>query len=177
MAKSAARIRTDDIGRELARLIRDGVQSPPLKAVQYGLLERVALAPKWDEILPAVFVDPQEATFAEDGGLDIGNLQSLVTETYRIVHFFEYGPAEDFYATARDHMQAILLPLSEDASLSVLGDRIRSDPTLPGRADQISWSAIEAVEWHPEEQALLIDVQQRVKVIAFRWQVRWYNRM
>lgn len=177
MPQSANRVRTAEIGGELARLIRSAVPSPQLKVVQYGGLERLSGAPAWDELLPAVFVDPQEANYAEDGGLDVGNIQSLVTETFRIVHFFQYAPAEDIQATAAKNVAAILKPLTDDASLTDLGNRIRADRSLPGFADQISWSAVQAIEWHPDEQVFFVEAGQRVKVVVFRWQVRWYNRM
>jgi hypothetical protein len=178
MPQSANRIRTDQIGQELARLIRDGAMATlNLKVVQYGGLEKVAQAPQWTDILPGVFVDPQEASYADDGGLDVGNIQSVVTETYRIVHFFAYQPQDDIHAIAGVNVRAILLPLTNDAGLSDLGTKIRADTAVAGAADQISWSAIQAVEWTPQEQVFLTDVTQRVKVVAFRWQVRWYNRM
>jgi hypothetical protein len=178
MTLAAHRIRTAEIGNELARLIRDGAKATlNLKVVQFGGLEKVATAPVWSDILPAVFVNPEETTYAEEGGLDIGNIQPIVTETFRIVHFFGYAPQDDIQSIAASNARVILKPLTDDAGLATLGASIRADTAIPGAADQISWSALSAVEWYPDEQVFLTDAQQRVKVVTFRWLVRWYNRM
>jgi len=164
---SGAKLLTTTIGEELARLIRDGMSSN-LRVAQFGGLERIANAPAWDALLPCVFIDPQEATYAEEGGLDIGNLQPVVTESYRIVHFFRYSDQDDITAKAAENVAAILATLTADAGLSQLWPVIRPN--------QISFSEIRGVEWHPEDQAFLTDPAQRVKVVALRWQVRWYSR-
>jgi hypothetical protein len=158
---------TATIGNELARLIRDGMATR-LKVAQFGGLERIADAPAWDVLLPCVIIDPQEANYAEEGGLDIGNLQPVVTETYRIVHFFRYSDQDDIQAKASENVSAILACLAVDAGLSQLWPVIRPN--------QISFSEVRAVEWHPEDQSFLTDAQQRVKVVALRWMVRWYSR-
>lgn len=164
---SAAMLLTATIGEELARLIRDGMSSS-LRVAQFGGLERVANAPAWDTLLPCVMIDPQEATYGEEGGLDVGNLQPVVTESYRIVHFFKYTDQDDVTAKAAANVAAILATLTADAGLSQLW------PTI--RPNQINFSEVGGVEWHPEEQAFLTDSAQRVKVVAMRWRVRWYCR-
>lgn len=159
----AMRIRSDEIGKELVRIIKDECELPlALKVWRFGRIEAATQPENFHELLPAVLVLPQGADYSPT--IDLQGTRFDVLDKFRVVYVVPPPKDEDPLPIAIEGLRAIAAALSLDSSLADLAQKIGND--------QIIASIPEGVEYEPDEDAFL-RLQVEAKVVALRWNVRW----
>lgn len=158
----AMRIRSDEIGKELVRVIKEECELPlGLKLWRFGRIEANATPEKLSDLFPAVLVIPDSVEYTPS---TVNQANFDVLDRYRIVYAVPLPKEKDPLPFAIDGLRLIGDALGLDSSLAELAQRIGND--------QIWWSIPEGVEYDPDEDGLLRQ-QVEVKAVVLRWVVKW----
>lgn len=163
MPVSPCRVRTQQIGERLASLLSTGFSG--LLIAQFGIVERLAAAKDTKDMLPGVWIKPEEATYV---GSDISGLAFDVFDRFRICYAEKIENDDDPLVAMTVAANSIMTALGTDATLGNLRATIGPD--------QVSESMPEGVEWFPPESLFLAEVGAPIRVVVVKWLVKWMNR-
>jgi len=163
---AAFNVVTEEIGRELARLIHRSCSQLDLRLYQFGGVARFWSTPndRWAEITPALLVLPQESRPAT-----LGTNQRL-TETddvFRILYVVPVSDEDPHQRITRD-VKAIVLAIAADTLLSAIANDLLRDEQAT-----LSGAFLDAIEWEPPENVELTAAAQPYMAAAIRWRQRW----
>lgn len=163
MTASAARVRTQSIGDRLATLIKAGISG--LAVAQVGIVERLAEQKDYAQILPAVLIKPEEATYEATAEAGTG---FQVADRFRLCYAEKLGATDDPMAAMITGASSVMAALAVDATLGSLRATIGPDQVIESRP--------EGIEWFPPESLFLAEMQAPVRVVVVRWLVLWRNQ-